>query len=243
MPERCRQLIKVRIGLAIAGYPSWINIIRSVFKISCLLLRPRPWQFEIRDSTDTYATYLLLGFETLNLKFRDSKLWKLTVYDSPQTRCKANVRKRGAGCARPFQQIMRNRYVPFQPVTNTKNSPRYIVQILPFRSILWNPASTGAWRRIWGRWRHSWRVQLRTELVHVREMGGAPRNPAPRNHFLVWIVKPSGCHCADAFDGKAYRRVPLPLRSPSPFSELRPVHLLRVSLLRVLGSNFPGDSL
>ena len=24
----------------------------------------------------------------------------------------------------------------------------------------------------------------------VREMGGAPRNPAPRNHFLVWIVKP-----------------------------------------------------
>ena len=28
-------------------------------------------------------------------------------------------------------------------------------------------------------------------------MGGAPRNPAPRNHFLVWIVKPSGCHCTD----------------------------------------------
>ena len=28
-------------------------------------------------------------------------------------------------------------------------------------------------------------------------MGGAPRNPAPRNHFMVWIVKPSGCHCAD----------------------------------------------
>ena len=24
-----------------------------------------------------------------------------------------------------------------------------------------------------------------------------PRNPAPRNHFLVWIVKPSGCHCTD----------------------------------------------
>ena len=23
----------------------------------------------------------------------------------------------------------------------------------------------------------------------VREMGGAPRNPAPRNHLLVWIVK------------------------------------------------------
>ena len=27
-------------------------------------------------------------------------------------------------------------------------------------------------------------------------MGGAPRNPSPRNHFLAWIVKPSGCHCA-----------------------------------------------
>ena len=25
----------------------------------------------------------------------------------------------------------------------------------------------------------------------VREMGGAPRNPAPRNHLLVWIAKPS----------------------------------------------------
>ena len=29
----------------------------------------------------------------------------------------------------------------------------------------------------------------------IREVGGAPRNPAPRNSFLVWIVKPSGCHC------------------------------------------------
>ena len=26
--------------------------IRSVFKISCLFLRPRLWRFEIRDSTD-----------------------------------------------------------------------------------------------------------------------------------------------------------------------------------------------
>ena len=39
-------------------------------------------------------------------------------------------------------------------------------------------------------------------------MGGAPRNPAPRNHFLVRIVEPSGCHCTDAFGGKRYRRVP-----------------------------------
>ena len=44
----------------------------------------------------------------------------------------------------------------------------------------------------------------------------APRNPAPRNHFLVWIVKSPGCHCTDAFGGKEYRRVPTPLRSTSP---------------------------
>ena len=31
----------------------------------------------------------------------------------------------------------------------------------------------------------------------LREMGGAPWNLAPRNHFLVWIVKPSGCLCTD----------------------------------------------
>ena len=55
--------------------------------------------------------------------------------------------------------------------------------------------------------------------AHIREMGGAPRNPAPRNHLLVWIVKPSGCHCTDVLDGKEYRRVPTPLRSTSPFSD------------------------
>ena len=53
--------------------------LRSVFKISCLFLRPRPWQFEIWDSTDTQATYLFSWFETLNLNFCDLKLWKLTV--------------------------------------------------------------------------------------------------------------------------------------------------------------------
>ena len=47
--------------------------------MACLFLQPRPWQFEIWDSTDTEATYLFLGFETLNLKFCDLKLWKLTV--------------------------------------------------------------------------------------------------------------------------------------------------------------------
>ena len=54
-------------------------MLRSVFRISELFLLPRPWQFEIWDSTDKQATCLLLGFETLNLKFRDLKLWKLTV--------------------------------------------------------------------------------------------------------------------------------------------------------------------
>ena len=52
-----------------------------------------------------------------------------------------------------------------------------------------------------------------------QEIGGAPRNPAPRNHCLVWIVKPSGCHRTDAFGGNDYRRVPTPLRSTSPVSD------------------------
>ena len=56
-------------------------------------------------------------------------------------------------------------------------------------------------------------------------MGGAPRNPAPRNHLLVWIVKPSGCHCTDAFDGKNVVECP-PLLGALPLSltkGLRPV--------------------
>ena len=53
----------------------------------------------------------------------------------------------------------------------------------------------------------------------MREVGGAPRNPAPRNHSLVWIVKPSGYPLQNAFGGKTYRRVPIPLRSTSPFSK------------------------
>ena len=62
--------------------------------------------------------------------------------------------------------------------------------------------------------------RARPEGPQVGEMGGAPSNPAPRNHFLVRIVKPSGCHCTAAFGWeKAYRRVPTPLRSTSPFSD------------------------
>ena len=56
-----------------------VIVVRSVFRISNLFLRPRPWQFEIRDSTDKQATCLCIGFETLNLKICDLKLWKLTV--------------------------------------------------------------------------------------------------------------------------------------------------------------------
>ena len=55
----------------------------------------------------------------------------------------------------------------------------------------------------------------------LRQMGGAPRNPALRNHFFVRTVKPSGCHCADAFRGKKCRRVPTPPRDTSPFSDVR----------------------
>ena len=58
-------------------------------------------------------------------------------------------------------------------------------------------------------------------------MGGAPRNPAPRNHVLARIVEPSGCHCTDAHmkstvfteDQQKCRIVPTPLRSTSPFSD------------------------
>ena len=56
-------------------------------------------------------------------------------------------------------------------------------------------------------------------LHHLGEMGGAPRNPAPRKHFLLWTVKPSGCHCTDACGGNSCRRVPnLLLGALPPFS-------------------------
>ena len=65
---------------------------------------------------------------------------------------------------------------------------------------------------------------------YLREMGGAPRNPAPRKHFSVWIVKPSGCPYTDAFCGQIHRRVPTPLRSTSPLSD----YLLPLLLLLLL---------
>ena len=61
--------------------------------------------------------------------------------------------------------------------------------------------------------------EVEGERVSIREMGGAPRNPAPGNHSLVRIVNQSGCHCADALGRQTYCRVPTSLRSTSPFSD------------------------
>ena len=38
----------------------------------------------------------------------------------------------------------------------------------------------------------------------LRDMGAAPRNQAPRSHFLAWIVEPPGCHCTDALGGEKH---------------------------------------
>ena len=67
-------------------------------------------------------------------------------------------------------------------------------------------------------------------------MGGVPRNPAPRNHFLAWIVRPSGCHPLHrlALDTQSFHsgltnivECRPPLRSASPFSDRRPQELLQ----------------
>ena len=58
------------------------------------------------------------------------------------------------------------------------------------------------------------------QALIIGEMGGAPRNPAPRNHLLVWIVKPSGCHCTDAFGGTNIVECRPPLWSTFPFSNI-----------------------
>ena len=65
-------------------------------------------------------------------------------------------------------------------------------------------------------------ASARIDRVHsVREMGGAPRNPAPGNLCLVWIVKPSGCHCTYAFGGKDIVEC-RPLSGALPLSLIRP---------------------
>ena len=77
----------------------------------------------------------------------------------------------------------------------------------------------------------------------INDMGGAPGNPAPRNHFLVRIVNPSGCHCTDAFGGTTYRRVPTPLRSTSPFPDRRWRGRVRRTVCQKLDTGMvPGTS-
>ena len=48
-----------------------------------------------------------------------------------------------------------------------------------------------------GLWASLQRRGLAGAWPAIREMGGASRNPAPRNHFLMQIVKPPGCHDTD----------------------------------------------
>ena len=56
-----------------------VGFLRSVFRISNLFLRPRPWRIEIRHRVKRTSTIHLIGFETLQLKIRRLKLWKPTV--------------------------------------------------------------------------------------------------------------------------------------------------------------------
>ena len=57
--------------------------------------------------------------------------------------------------------------------------------------------------------------------VRPKRNGRCYRNPAPRNHFLVRIVKPSGRLPLHRYVWwTKYRRVPTPLGSTPPFSEL-----------------------
>ena len=53
----------------------------------------------------------------------------------------------------------------------------------------------------------------------VREMGGAPRNPALRNQFVGVDCQANRLPLHRCFRWRAYLRVPTPLRSSSPFSE------------------------
>ena len=64
-----------------------------------------------------------------------------------------------------------------------------------------------------------WRRRLHVHGLSVREMGGAPRKPAPRNHLLVGIAKPSGCHCTDALGGKDIAECRHLLGAPPLFSD------------------------
>ena len=82
-------------------------------------------------------------------------------------------------------------------------------------SALWSPRSRPPSKRN-GRCSHMMMIRITVVIVMIviivpiviitQEMGGAPRNPAPGNHFLMRSVKPSGCHCVGAFGGKKVSR-------------------------------------
>ena len=56
------------------------------------------------------------------------------------------------------------------------------------------------------------------EALVLREVGGAPRNPAHRNHLFCTDGHLVSRVCSSRID--KYRRVPTPLRSTSPLSEV-----------------------
>ena len=61
--------------------PAYSHVdIRSISEISSCFFRPRPWHIEIRHRVKKTSTINLFGFETLKLRIRRLKLWKLTVH-------------------------------------------------------------------------------------------------------------------------------------------------------------------
>ena len=74
--------------------------------------------------------------------------------------------------------------------------------------------------------------------TRLREMGGAPRNPAPLNHFSVWIVKPSGYHCTD---GHLTSRVFTEDQQISPSADPPEEHLPFLSSLDIPGCGWGED--
>ena len=58
----------------------------------------------------------------------------------------------------------------------------------------------------------------------IRDVGGAPRNPAPRNHFVVRIVKPTGRE--DWFRHPCYRLYEVREMGGAPRNPAPRLHLL-----------------
>ena len=56
-----------------------LEVVRSISEISSCFFGPRPWHIEIQHRVKKTSTIDLFGSETLRLKIRRLKLWKLTV--------------------------------------------------------------------------------------------------------------------------------------------------------------------